>query len=143
MSAVWGSFSLTGLSSLAGRLGLDINDSLTGRESGAGGDVGVRVSKLPVPYRFKKQGGLMEYPTRPGSKVSAPGLLEQAARLCDSHNGKYYGFSLRELVVNLKDMADRFYKGDPSGVDEFLQLYTLDTARNLNEDAARGLSRRS
>ena len=56
-----------------------------------------------------------------GMCISAPGLLTRV--------GGHLKFGAREMLKNLEEMADRYYAGDISVVDEFLQLYCLDEKR--------------
>lgn len=64
--------------------------------------------------------------THTGMKISAEGIL---GRIRDGRywNGLDYGCGV--MLGHLKQMAARFYAGDPAAVDEFLQLYDLDEAR--------------
>ena len=61
-----------------------------------------------------------------GMKISASGIL---GRIRD---GRYYrelNYGCGVLLQHLEQMASRFYAGEVSAVDEFLQLYCLDDAR--------------
>lgn len=60
-------------------------------------------------------------PKHTGMMISARGLLMRV--------GGYLKPGARQLLEHLKEVADRFYAGDISAVDEFLQLYQLDEAR--------------
>ncbi|SEF82108.1 hypothetical protein [Halopseudomonas aestusnigri] len=65
----------------------------------------------PVPLAAKHQ----------GMCISAQGLLARV-------RGRLQ-FGAREMLKHLEEMADRYYAGDISVVDEFLQLYCLDEKR--------------
>ena len=56
-----------------------------------------------------------------GMCISAQGLLARV-------RGRLQ-FGAREMLKHLEEMADRYYAGDISVVDEFLQLYCLDEKR--------------
>jgi hypothetical protein len=71
-----------------------------------------------------------------GMRLSAEGLLTRvAAFLKDSGDDQLgYAWTLEEqLLPHLKEMASRFYAGDLTVVDEFLQLYDLDAERPKDE----------
>ena len=56
-----------------------------------------------------------------GSRISASGILLRI-------KGQLK-FGAEQMDCHLKEMAKRYYAGDSSAVDEFLQLYCLDDAR--------------
>ena len=62
-----------------------------------------------------------------GMRVSANGLLGRIAdgRRVEKHQRVFCG----ELLNNLEEMAGRYYSGDASVVDKFLQLWCLDDKR--------------
>lgn len=65
-------------------------------------------------------------PKHTGMIINAHGIL---GRIRD---GRYYNnldYGCGEMLRHLKQMAERFYAGDPKAVDEFLQLYALDERR--------------
>lgn len=73
------------------------------------------------------------YPSHPflaqkhtGMKVSAEGALK-------AKRGDLGWFARNEMLNHLKEMSNRFYKGDIKAVDEFLQLYCLDEERKQHE----------
>ena len=63
-----------------------------------------------------------------GMKVSCDGLL---GRIVDGRERANKGnrYILGCMLDHLKEMADRFYSGDVTAVDEFFQLYCLDRKR--------------
>jgi len=61
-----------------------------------------------------------------GMRVSASGTLGRIRE-------PGYGFICKEMLKHLNEMADRFYAGDVKAVDEFCQLYCLDTKRPKQE----------
>lgn len=61
-----------------------------------------------------------------GSRISADGIL---GRIRDGRHYVGLDYACGVLLGHLEEMARRFYAGDPTGVDEFLQLYCLDDAR--------------
>lgn len=58
-----------------------------------------------------------------GMKVDATGLLGSKRR------SSFDAYMREQMLKHLEQMADRFYAGDVSAVDEFLQLYCLDDKR--------------
>jgi len=56
-----------------------------------------------------------------GMKISASGVLNRVTGTSK--------FGAQEMLRHLNEMADRFYGGDMTVVDEFLQLYCLDDKR--------------
>lgn len=65
-----------------------------------------------------------------GMRCSLEDLLSQSRRLLRlSPEGKPYAFMLDELEMHLKVLALKFYAGQISVVDEFLQLYSFDGTR--------------
>jgi len=62
-----------------------------------------------------------------GMMVDHSGVLGRIARGCKVRPDQR--FLLGEMDDNLVEMAERFYAGDISAVDEFLQLYCLDGSR--------------
>ena len=65
-------------------------------------------------------------PKHIGSRISAAGIL---GRIRDGLYYKELNFACGEMLRHLNEMAVRFYSGDPTAVDEFLQLYDLDQLR--------------
>lgn len=61
-----------------------------------------------------------------GMKISADGIL---GRIRDGRHHKQLNYACGIMLKHLEEMATRFYAGEPSAVDEFLQLYCLDDAR--------------
>ena len=59
-----------------------------------------------------------------GMRISADGILLRV--------GGQLKFGARQMSERLNEMAKRFYSGDISAVDEFLQLYCLDEDRPHN-----------
>ena len=64
-------------------------------------------------------------PDHKGFMVSYTGMLRQAAAACNSSNRSDLAFMLDELSHHMREMGERFYVGDTSAVDEFLQLYRV------------------
>lgn len=67
-------------------------------------------------------------PKHQGMRISAAGMLNRV--------GGRLQFGAREMLKHLEEMADRYYAGDISVVDEFLQLYCLDEKRPAEQQAA-------
>lgn len=70
--------------------------------------------------------------THTGMRISANGIL---GRIRD---GRYYrglNYGCGVMLGHLEQMASRFYTGDATAVDEFLQLYCLDDARPQTPNA--------
>lgn len=61
-----------------------------------------------------------------GMKISADGIL---GRIRDGRHHKQLNYACGVMLCHLEEMASRFYAGDLSAVDEFLQLYCLDDSR--------------
>lgn len=61
-------------------------------------------------------------PKHTGMKISAHGVL---GRIRDGRYYKELNFGCGEMLRHLEEMAERFYSGDVTAVDEFLQLYDL------------------
>lgn len=68
------------------------------------------------------------WPDRKGMKISAVGLLKRCACHLEGVDGAY-DFSLEQLLEHLQELGNKFYAGDISVVDDFLQLYCLDEGR--------------
>jgi len=62
-----------------------------------------------------------------GMRVDHSGVLGRIANGCKVRQDQR--FLLGEMDKHLEEMATRFYAGDISAVDEFLQLYCLDDSR--------------
>jgi len=62
-----------------------------------------------------------------GMKVSASGVLGRIRDGWKVDNG--LRFMSGEIMKHLEEAAERFYEGDPTGCDEFFQLYCLDEKR--------------
>lgn len=60
--------------------------------------------------------------THTGMRVSFAGLLKRICKKVDR-------VTRDESIANMKETADRFYKGDIQVVDEFFQIYALDNNR--------------
>lgn len=56
-------------------------------------------------------------------------LIDAEGLLISNRRGKLDKYLREQMLGHLKDMAERFYAGDVSVVDEFLQLYCLDDKR--------------
>lgn len=67
-----------------------------------------------------------------GMRVDHSGILGRIAAGCKVRPDQR--FLLGEMDRNLEEMARRFYAGDVSAVDEFLQLYCLDDDRPQEEE---------
>lgn len=63
-----------------------------------------------------------------GMKISADGMLSRLSAK-GSRITNIQRFGLEELNGHLHELASKFYAGDASVVDEFLQLYALDKER--------------
>ena len=80
-----------------------------------------RVTPVPVRAFPDRQGN--------GMRVSAAGLISQVAG-CVKKSDKFgHAWTLEQLLKHLQELGDRYYEGDESVVDEFLQLYSLDRKR--------------
>ena len=66
-----------------------------------------------------------------GMKVSAHGVL---GRIRDGRYNKELNYGCGEMLRHMEEMATRFYAGDVSVVDEFLQLYDLDEKRPVTHN---------
>ena len=79
---------------------------------------------LSEPVLYKKQ---------VGSRINIANIINQAANICEYMPDTHYPrweFALRDLLVHLQEMADKFYASDNFyAVDNFLQLYCLDRER--------------
>jgi hypothetical protein len=62
-----------------------------------------------------------------GMRIDASGVLLRV--------GGRLKFGAQEMHKHLNEMAQRFYSGDITVVDEFLQLYCLDEHRPKNESS--------
>ena len=67
-----------------------------------------------------------------GMRISACGVL---GRIRDGRYFKGLDYGCGVMLDHLEQMAARFYAGDPTAVDEFLQLYCLDDARPQQPNA--------
>ena len=63
-----------------------------------------------------------------GMRISAHAVL---GRIRDGRYQSGLNFPCGEMLRHLEEMAERFYSGDPTAVDEFLQLYDLDDRRPM------------
>lgn len=70
-----------------------------------------------------------------GLRVDHSGLLERLANGCKIRPDQRY--MLGELDKHLVEMGKKFYEGEISIVDEFLQLYCLDGNRPGNLDSSK------
>ena len=68
-----------------------------------------------------------------GMKISAAGVL---GRIRDGRYCKELNYGCGVMLEHLEQMASRFYAGDATAVDDFLQLYCLDDARPEAPNAA-------
>ena len=68
-----------------------------------------------------------------GMKISAKGLLSRLSKASKLDGPSRY--SLQLLLGHLEDLGRRYYDGDPTVTDEFLQLYCLDANRPASEQA--------
>jgi hypothetical protein len=69
-------------------------------------------------------------PKHTGMRISATGLIKNSIKTLNRGEGSAScEYGLRELEFNLQELGNRFYSGDVSVVDEFLQLYALDHKR--------------
>lgn len=68
-----------------------------------------------------------------GMKVDYRGMLRRAQ--CDLRKSPLSKFMLQELESHLTELGERYYSGDLASVDEFLQLYCIDT-KGRNEVAS-------
>ncbi|MDX9780926.1 MAG: hypothetical protein RBT66_07800 [bacterium] len=71
------------------------------------------VERLVMPLLGKKHTGM---------KISAEGIL---GRIATGRYWKGLDYGCEVMLDHLERMAERFYAGDPTAVDEFLQLYDL------------------
>jgi hypothetical protein len=63
-----------------------------------------------------------------GMRVNARHMLEcGTAGKCKNRKG--YAYMASEMARHLEEMAERYYAGDISAVDEFCQLYCFDSKR--------------
>lgn len=62
-----------------------------------------------------------------GMRVDHSGILGRIAKGCKVRQDQRW--ILGQMDEHLEEMAKRFYAGEISAVDEFLQLYCLDDAR--------------
>jgi len=69
-----------------------------------------------------------------GMKVSAEGLLGRITR--GKRPDKLDRYLLGEMLNHLELVGKRYYAGDVTGVDEFLQLYCLAETRPINNKPA-------
>lgn len=67
----------------------------------------------------------MRAPDHKGMKVDYLGMLGQSATALRAAGYPAQAFMLEELREHLTAMGSRFYAGDVSVVDEFLQLYCI------------------
>lgn len=71
-------------------------------------------------------------PDHTGFRCDVRNMLRMVGEEITDQNGKSvngWAHSLQNLAANLGELSERFYAGDLKAVDEFLQLYCLDSRR--------------
>jgi len=58
-------------------------------------------------------------------RCNLKGLLRNATTNTKRQQMRMYEGVVEEVIKNLEEMAQRFYAGDTTGVDEFCDLYCL------------------
>lgn len=66
-----------------------------------------------------------------GMRVSMSGMLSGVEN--NKCPGEGHAEMIRQMHEHLEEAAERFYDGDPTGCDEFFQLFCLDENRPVDE----------